>query len=236
MSETNQSPLPRVAVVEDMPTLRDLIVDELCLRRCDVVGLDSAEALYRHMSVHRLDVVVLDIGLPGESGLEVASHLKQLASVGIVMLTGQGGAQIMAEGIRGGADIFLTKPVDYDLLSAAVFNLHRRLSGQAVDKAAEPGPTKTWSLVDGGWTLRSPELKDVTLNAAERAILLTLFERPGTPLSRDRLIEALTDEPAEFDPHRLEVLVHRLRAKARSALSIALPLRAVRGMGYVLTL
>lgn len=227
--------MPRVAVVEDMAELRELIVGELSLRSCEVVGLESAEALYRHMSVHKLDIVVLDIGLPGENGLDVASYLKQLSSIGIIMLTGQLGRHVMAEGIRGGADSFLTKPVDYDVLSAAVFNLYRRLFGQAMAGGGALGPTGTWSLVDGGWTLRSPHLKAVTLNASERAILLELFAKSGTPLSRDLLINALTDEPAEFDPHRLEVLIHRLRTKVRSSLSASLPLRSIRGMGYVLT-
>lgn len=235
MSDTSQGSVPRVAVVEDMTELLNLLVGELRLRRCEVVGLDSAEALYRHMSVHKLDIVVLDIGLPGENGLDVASHLKQLSSVGIIMLTGQRGKQVMAEGMRGGADIFLTKPVDYDILSAAVFNLHRRLSEHVVGKGLDPEPTEKWSLVGGGWTLRSPESGVMTLNASERTILLKLFAQPGTPLSRESLIEALTDDPTEFDPHRLEVLIHRLRMKARSTLSAALPLRSVRGIGYVLT-
>jgi two-component system, OmpR family, response regulator PhoP len=227
--------MPRVAVVEDMAELRELIVDELSLRSCQVVGLESAEALYRHMSVHKLDIVVLDIGLPGENGLEVASYLKQLSSVGIIMLTGQLGRQVLVDGIRGGADTFLTKPVDYDVLSAAVFSLHRRLSGHALAGESILGSGGTWSLVDGGWTLRSPQLKTVTLNASERAILLELFAKSETPISRDLLINALTDEPAEFDPHRLEVLIHRLRTKVRSSLSASLPLRSIRGMGYVLT-
>lgn len=223
---------PRVAVVEDEDELRGLIVDELCERGCCVVGLASAEALYRHMSVHALDIVVLDIGLPGENGFGVAAHLRQLASVGIIMLTARGGRKVMAQGLMEGADLFLIKPVDYDVLAAAVFNLHRRLATH--DAPAKREPARGWALADGGWTLRGPDSRALALSAAERTVLMRLFEQPGVPVSRNALIEALTDEPWDFDPHRLDVLMHRLRGRAGSVFAEPLPLRVVRGTGYLL--
>jgi len=227
---------PRAAVVEDLPELRDLMVEELRMRGCEAVGFESAEALYRYMSVSRLDVIVLDIGLPGENGLDVAAHLRQLSSVGIIVLTGQGGKHLMAQVLKGGADMFLTKPVDYDALSLAVFNLHRRLADQAPpERPRTVEADATWSLADGGWTLLGPGATRLTLNAAERSVLAMLFAQPGTPMPRDGLIEALTDEPEDYDPHRLEVLIHRLRTKAKSAFPDPLPLRSVRGVGYIFT-
>ena len=226
-------PSPRVAVVEDEDELRGLIVEELSERGYDVVGLASAEALYRHMSVQALDIVVLDIGLPGESGLGVASHLRQLASVGIILLTGRGGKKLMAQSFAVGADLFLTKPVDYDVLAVAVANLHRRLA-PAINGAPSHGPRAlAWSLSDAGWTLHGPDARTLALSEAERTILARLLEQPGTPVSRTALIDVLTDQPWDFDPHRLDVLVHRLRGKVNSRFSQPLPLRAVRGIGYV---
>ena len=226
-------PSPRVAVVEDEDELRGLIVEELSERGCEVVGLASAEALYRHMSVQALDIVVLDIGLPGESGLEAASHLRQLASVGIILLTGRGGKKLMAKSLAMGADLFLTKPIDYDVLALAVANLHRRLAPAMNGAALDDQDAPTWSLSDAGWTLHGPDARTLALSEAERTILARLLEQPGMPVSRTALIEVLTDQPWDFDPHRLDVLVHRLRGKVSSRFSQPLPLRAVRGVGYV---
>lgn len=226
-------PSPRIAVVEDEDELRALIVGELTERGYDVVGLASAEALYRHMSVQALDIVVLDIGLPGESGLGAASHLRQLDSVGIILLTGRGGRKLMAQSLAMGADLFLTKPIDYDVLAVAVANLYRRLAPATNDASPDDPRAPTWSLSDAGWTLHGPGAATLALSEAERTLLARLLQQPGTPVSRAELIDALTDQPWDFDPHRLDVLVHRLRGKVNSRFSQPLPLRAVRGMGYV---
>ncbi|MEL1265733.1 response regulator transcription factor [Pseudoxanthomonas putridarboris] len=236
MSEPNfhLSP-PRVVVVEDEDELRELVVDDLRARGYAVVGLPSAEALYRHMSVHALDIVVLDIGLPGENGFGVAAHLRQLARVGIIMLTARGGGSAMAQGLAEGADLFLTKPVDYDVLAVAIANLHRRLAAGELPPGGQSEPARAWSLSDNGWTLHGPDTRTLALSEAERTILVKLFEQPGEPIARTLLIEALTDQPWDFDPHRLDMLVHRLRARAGSVFAQPLPLRAIRGTGYVLT-
>lgn len=239
MIEPSASPIqPRIAVVEDENELRELIVDELNARGCNAVGLASAEALYRHMCVHALDIVVLDVGLPGEDGFAVASHLRQLTSVGIIMLTGRGGKEIVVQGLAEGADLFLVKPVDYDVLAAAVGNLHRRLAAQSSlpPSRRRGSPAHKWALSSGGWTLYGPDSKALALGSAERTVLMRLFERPGMPISRDELIEALTDQPWEFDPHRLDVLIHRLRGRVGNVFPEPLPLRAVRGVGYMLKL
>jgi two-component system response regulator PhoP len=226
---------PRVAVVEDDEELRALIVGELSERGYDVVGLPSAEALYRHMSVQTLDILVLDIGLPGESGLGVASHLRRLDSVGVILLTGRGGKKLVAQSFAMGADLFLTKPIDYDVLAAAVANLYRRLAPATNDPPLEEQVVPGWSLSDAGWTLHGPDARTLALSEAERILLARLLEQPGVPVSRTDLIQRLTDQPWDFDPHRLDVLVHRLRGKVNSHFSQPLPLRAVRGVGYVFT-
>lgn len=82
--------------------------------------------------------------------------------------------------------------------------------------------------------MRSPSGAELTLTAAERAFLRPLFAAPGKPVHRDRLIRGMTDAPWDFNPHRLDVLVHRLRARVEAATGEALPVRAVRGVGYLL--
>lgn len=224
----------RIAVVEDDPELRAIIVDELRHEGAQVFGFGSAEALYRHLLGTACELVVLDVGLPGEDGYSVARYLRQIVPhAGIVMLTGRGANTDMARGLTQGADLYLVKPLDVELLIAALANLRRRLQ-PAVAPMAATTTAQDWRISDDGWTLFSPELRALALTEAERGLLKALFAQRGAPVDRDTLIAAVTDAPWDFDPHRLEVLVHRLRTRVTAATAATLPLRAVRGQGYLL--
>ena len=230
-----KSAVVRVVLVEDDEELRGLLLADLAARGLQAVGLPSAERLYRHLAVQSCDVVVLDIGLPGEDGYSVTAHLRQLSSVGIILLTARGGAAEMRRGMKHGADLFLTKPVDYDVLASGIVNLHARLSRQAVQSVdIQAKPLMNWSLGADDWTLRGPQDLQLPLLEAERAFLQPLFARPGQAVPREELIAALTDQPWDYDPHRLEVLLHRLRGRVKARFDCVLPVRAVRGKGYLL--
>lgn len=225
-----------VWVVEDDPELRDLLLDDLAWRGATVRGLGSAEALYRALLSGRCDIVVLDVGLPGEDGYAVASHLRASASTGIVMLTGRGDARDMALGLTQGADLYLVKPPDMDVLAAGLHSLRRRLpSAPLAAPAAAPAATVRWQLSDDGWTLHAPSATTLALTVMERGVLQLLFGAAGAAVTREQLIANITDTPWDFDPHRLDVLVHRLRTRVRSATGVELPIRALRGQGYLLT-
>lgn len=232
--QATRSELDQIAVVEDDDEFRELMVSDLSSRGFAVAGLESAEALYRYLSIKRCHIVVLDVGLPGEDGYSVARHLRQRSSVGIIMLTGRGDAGDMARGFDTGADLYLIKPVDLDVLASAVMSLQRRLASA---KVSTPGKNANgnWALVASGWTLSPPHGEEIALAEAERAFLQPLFANPGQPVARETLIGELTDQPWEFDPHRLEVLVHRLRTRVKAATGLTLPIRAVRGAGYLFT-
>ncbi|HVJ38166.1 MAG TPA: response regulator transcription factor [Stenotrophomonas sp.] len=238
MSEVSLHGL-RVAVVEDDAELATLIVDELHLVGARAQALPSAEALYRQLLAHAFDLVVLDVGLPGEDGYAVAAHLRAAApQVGIVMLTGRAAGTDMARGLLQGADLYLVKPLDMPLLTAALASVWRRLEPPVPMDA--PAPTAAnalgqWQLSADAWTLHAPDARALSLSAPERAVLVELFARRGEPVSRAALIAAISPKASTaFDPHRLEVLVHRLRARVESVCGRKLPLRAVRGTGYLL--
>jgi DNA-binding response OmpR family regulator len=223
----------RIAVVEDDAELCAIIVDELRHEGAQVLGFGSAESLYRHLLGHPCDLVVLDVGLPGEDGYSVAHYLRQIVpQAGIVMLTGRGATTDMTRGLVQGADVYLVKPLDVELLIAALANLRRRL--QPPPASPHEATASDWRLSDDCWTLFSPGLRQLALTEAERGLLKALFSQRGVPVGRDTLIAAVTNAPWDFDPHRLEVLVHRLRARVAAAAQAQLPLRAVRGQGYLL--
>lgn len=223
----------RIVVVEDDPDYRSLLQGDLSDRGFSVAAVPSAEALYRHMATQPCHIVVLDIGLPGEDGYSVAEHLQQTSAVRVLMLTGRESPKDMARGLNTGADMYLTKPIDLDVLAAAVGNLARRFEAVPVQNIEMLEPASGWALLADGWTLQAPNGRRVPLREQERAFLQRLLATPGEPVARETLIEALTPAPWSFDAHRVEVLVHRLRARVKAVAECEPPVRTVRGVGYV---
>lgn len=226
---SQEAPPLDVVLVEDDAELRDAILaPALAAAGCRVLGVGSAAELYRAIAGRTPDVLVLDIGLPGESGFEIARHLREHSDVGIVMLTTRTAAVDRVRGLDDGADAFLPKPVDVEVLCATVRSIGRRLRRHS--PAAQTG----WRLEADGWRLVAPDGTAVPLNAMERQLLRRLTLAPGAPVRREQVIAALADDLQTFDPHRLDVLMHRLRRKLADSGMPPLPLRTVRGVGYVL--
>ncbi len=221
---------PRVILVEDDVELRDaILVPGLQDAGFHVTAVGSAAQLYEGLRGGRFDIVVLDLGLPDVDGVEVLHHLRSTSSVGIALLTGRASDADRLLGLNAGADIYLAKPIEIDLLAATLHSLARRLK-------SSPVPERTWRLGTGGWHLFSPDDRRIELSGPERAILRRLFVNAGAPVLRSDLIGVLTDDAEGFDPHRLEMTMHRLRRKVAEASAVAFPLRTIRGKGYLLAL
>ncbi len=234
---TPQDSIARVAVVEDDPELRErILVPGLRLFGFDATGLDSAEALYRHVHVGAPDLVILDVGLPKEDGFTAARRLRALLGmrVGIVMLTGRVAGSDMVQGLGDGADLYLPKPFEIEVVAAALHSLLRRMQASGGSEASSPDDTG-WRLESDGWCLIAPTGKRLALTGAERQVIRVLADARGEPVTREALIGALTNDVASFDPHRLEMLIHRLRKKSESQTGEALPLRSARSTGYALS-
>lgn len=228
-------PLVSVAVLEDDALLReDILVPGLRAFGFRVSGAGTAGELYRLMLEQAFDLVVLDLGLPDESGLSVITHLRALfAGLGIVVLTGNRGRGDHVRALHGGADAFLRKPADPEILALTLRNLARRL--QPV--ASVPPPRPAWRLESDGWCLLAPDGRIMVLTALERRLMRCLDAQRGQAVEREALVSALEADTGEFDLHRLEMLIHRLRRKATRITAEqgpALPLLSSRGMGYLL--
>lgn len=226
------SPRCRLAIVEDDDELRDrIMVPALRAAGFDATGLANALQLYRTWTSSSFDLVLLDVGLPDDDGVEIARHLRGLSpSLGIVMYTGHGRTADRVRGLRAGVDAYVVKPADMDEVIETLRNVWARRGSR------DPSPARTggWSLDRQGWSLSTPSGATVTLNQSERQVMVVLAARPGEPVGREALIGVLTGAAGEFDPHRLDMLVYRLRRKVDQACGEALPLRAVRGVGYAL--
>ena len=225
-------PRPRLAIVEDDEELREkIMVPAMCAAGFDAIGLASALQLYRVWAGSPFDLVLLDVGLPDDDGIEIARHLRGLSpSLGIVMYTGYGRTADRVRGLRAGVDAYLVKPADMDEVIETLRNVWgRRGSPDPLQQSLSGG----WSLGRQGWALSTPSGIAITLNQAERQIMRMLAAAPNEPVSREVLITNLTSDVDGFDPHRLEMLIYRLRRKCLEMTGEALPLQAVRGVGYL---
>jgi two-component system response regulator PhoP len=223
----------KVAVLEDDEILREqILVPDLNRLGFDVEGFATSAALYRRMVGNTFQLLVMDIGLRDDDGFAVARHLRSTLPIGIVSLTARAGRDDRLRGLDEGIDAWLLKPVDIDVLAATLKSLGRRLR----ESSNDPTPLLPvgWRIPEGSWSLHAPNGESVLLNLQERRVLLRLLATPGQPATREQLIGDLAGLGADFDPHRLEMLVHRLRRKVAERLGEELPLRTVRGCGYVM--
>jgi DNA-binding response OmpR family regulator len=230
-SEVNDGSAPLcVLLLEDDALLRDrVLAPKLRQFGFEVMVAGRVAEMHGALSKRIPDIILLDVGLPDSNGFEVARKLRaERTQTGIVMLTGRSASADLVRGLSEGADAYLSKPVEIDVLVATLHSVARRLKPSAKIEGA------TWRLSNDEWFLLSPSGGKVKLSKTERLLLDTLMKQPNQVISRESLMASLTDDVAAFDPHRLDSLIHRLRRKVLAALGEPLPLDAVHGMGYVL--
>jgi DNA-binding response OmpR family regulator len=218
-----------VLVLEDDALLRDkILVPKLRQFGFDVISAGREAEMRDALARRSPDIVLLDVGLPDSNGFEVARKLRlERPQTGIVMLTGRSASTDLVRGLTEGADAYLSKPVEIDVLVATLYSVARRLKPPAQVDGGH------WHLSSDGWFLLSPANGKVKLSKAERRLLEALLKQPNEVFLREDLIAALTDDVIAFDPHRLDSLIHRLRRKVLTTLGEPLPLEAVHGTGYV---
>jgi len=220
------SPALRVVIVEDEPELLENLTIGLTSRGFRVYGATNGAELDRLLASQSVDVVILDIGLPGEDGITISKRLNQAhPEYGIIMLTARGTTEDKITGMHNGADNYLVKPVDFRELEAAILSLARRL-----EKPATPG----WSLNLAASSLQTPNGVNVSLTAQECMLLQLLLSNAGQNVSRSEILKTL-GQPDEISSYpRLEVMISRLRSKtAKADPASPLPLKARHSIGYI---
>jgi DNA-binding response OmpR family regulator len=218
-----------VLVVEDDPRLRRLLSRMLGVDRHVVEEApDGRTAIELARMADGLDAIILDIGLPDRSGLEVARELRSKGShVAILMLTARDAIDDRVRGLDAGADDYLVKPFAYEELSARLRALGRR----------SRSPTrKSVKLINGpivlNESLREVTVKDkpVLLSPREFSLLECFLRHPGQALSRDQLLDAAWPYGVAVTPNTVDAYVHLLREKLGPEGSARI--RTERGVGY----
>lgn len=210
-------PVPHVAIVDDDDILRDALVYYLEEHGYPVWSAESAEAFYKALHQREADIVLVDLTLPGEDGLSVINHLRKTSDRDDRVI-----------GLQQGADYYLVKPVDFVEIQAAISALWRRMCmDRPRQSAAEP-----WRIDSAQRRLYGPQGRYLPLSDQEYKLLCALLEQAGQVISKDRLHQVVFPEAMTLEPHRIEVILSRIRAKARQS-GMELPLRAIFGKGLV---
>lgn len=218
----------KLLVVEDEALLRHHLYTRLGEQGHVVDAVANAEeALYRASEYHH-DLAMIDLGLPGMSGLDLIREFRsQGKTFPILVLTARGNWQDKVEGLAAGADDYVVKPFQFEELEARLNALLRRSSGFA-QASIEAGPlvldiNRKQALVNG---------ESLQLTAFEYRILEYLMRHHQQVVAKERLIEQLYPDDDERDPNVIEVLVGRLRRKLEAAAAFK-PIDTVRGQGYI---
>jgi len=171
------------------------------------------------------ELLLLDLGLPRKSGLEILKTLRaKKNAIPVLILTARDAVADRVKGLDAGADDYLVKPFDLDELSARIRALIRRQAGRA-EPVISHGPIQLNPLTHEV----SLDGKPVKLSGREYALLFALLERPGVPLSCDRLEESLYGWGEEVESNTVEVYIFALRKKLGKSL-----IANVRGVGYLI--
>ncbi len=221
----------RILVVEDEPTLQQQVRSELEAQSYTVDSTgDGKEALYL-ATEYPYDAAIVDIGLPGLSGLDVIGRLRSRGShLPILVLTARARWQDKVQGLETGADDYLTKPFEMEELLARLKALLRRAAGVAQD-VLRCGPI-TLNLGAQKVTVDGAE---VELTSYEYRLLEHLVRERRRVLSKDELAAHLYPHDEERDSNVIEVLIGRLRRKLDPDGKLQ-PLETLRGRGYRFTL
>ena len=215
----------RILLVEDDPELGDGLAIGLRQAGFAVDWLRDGHAADLALRDESFDLVVLDLGLPRLSGMEVLKRARDRGqSLPILILTARDATGDKVSGLDAGADDYLVKPIDLDELSARIRALTRRSAGRAAPL-----------LVHGDLTV-DPAAHRVTLaeqaielSSREFSLLQMLLENAGRVLTRSQLEQSLYGWRDEPDSNALEVHIHHLRKKLGSDL-----IRTLRGVGYTI--
>lgn len=241
-----------IAVVDDETAITELLARYLSSHGFRTTSLQSGRALMETLPNDPPDLVLLDLGLPGEDGLAIARQLREHWRCGLVIITGRGDAIDKVVGLEIGADDYITKPFDLRELLARVRAVLRRVvpapaQGLAIDRfaadvaapAPEAGPEclgfDGWRLDLSARRLTDSQDHEVVLTAGEFDLLQIFAQNPGRVLSRDFLLSQTRGREAGPFDRTIDVQVGRLRKKLEPQAQTPQIIKSVRSAGYLFT-
>jgi DNA-binding response OmpR family regulator len=228
-----------VLVVDDDPSVRQMIADYLGDNEIAVTTLASGREIDEVMKRETIDLLVLDLRMPGENGMQIASNLRANSQLPIIMLTGVKDEADRVMGLELGADDYVTKPFSPRELLARIHALLRRSRAQ---QTVADGLQKVRVYRFAGFELNTrlrrlaaPGGGNVPLTNGEFNLLAAFLASPQRVLSRDQLLSLSRLHDAEVYDRSIDVQVGRLRKKIQAEAGSVELIRTERGAGYVFT-
>lgn len=220
--------MARVLVVDDDPTVREVVVSYLRAHRHDVAEAADGESALATLESWSADLVVLDLMLPGVDGLEVCRRLRRDSEVPIIMLTALGDEGDRVVGLEHGADDYVVKPFSPRELALRVDTVLRRAGeGPGLPDVVSDGDL----VIDGPRHVASLRGQPLVLTGREFDLLRFLVSRPGTAFSREQLLQEVWGW-SFGDSSTVTVHVRRLRQKIETDPTHPSRLVTVWGVGY----
>ena len=228
-----------IVVVDDQKEICEVVQQYLTSEGYRVSVAHDGAGMRRVMAQGAVDLVILDLMLPGEDGLTLARQLREESNVGIIILTGRGETVDRIIGLEMGADDYLPKPFHLRELLARVKSVLRRALARSDGQEKQAGHSKArfagWNLDLATRELVAPHGGEVRLTTGEFDLLAAFVRNANQVLSRDRLLDlARNREAGPFD-RTIDVQVGRLRRKLEPDPQRPTIIKTVRGTGYIFT-
>lgn len=232
-----------ILIVDDDRRIRDMLCRYLEQEGFAVTGVENGDAMRLHISGNRVDLVLLDLVLPGEDGLSLSRELRAKSEVPIIMVTGKGEPFDRVVGLEVGADDYITKPFHLREVLARIRSVLRRSGMQKQVVPEQQGDDGSdddervwfsgWQLDLLGRTLLAPDNSSVPLTTGEFNLLSAFVKRPNRPLNRDQLMDLTKSRDWSPYDRSIDTQIGRLRKKLEADPKDPQLIKTVRGVGYV---
>lgn len=229
---------PRIAIVEDDHDLMQSYQDYLHAAGYKVWGVASAEAFYKQVLLSPVDVLILDVNLPGEDGISVAERLRAVPQLAVIIVSARNTLDDRLRGLKAGADRYLVKPIDFSELVATIETIGRRPLAAPVSLPqlnTQSLARGIWHLHKKDWQLIDPNGQVIVLNQYELALLNLLSEAKGEVVSKKEIVTKIIGSRVQNGRERLDVILHRFRVKSVQIFGQAIPIKTVLNVGYAFT-
>ncbi len=232
-----------ILIVDDDRRIREMLAEYLTDEGFAVSLAENGQQMRAEMAAAEVDLILLDLKIPGEDGLTLLRALRRQSSVPVIMVTGKGEMLDRIVGLEVGADDYIAKPFHLrEVLARIRAVLRRSVPASEPDAEASDAVMKSGRLAFAGWTLdpRRRELRDargaeVELTTGEFNLLLAFLQSPNRPLNRDQLMDKLRGQDWSPFDRSIDTQVGRLRKKIEADPKNPSLIKTVRGIGYVFT-
>lgn len=224
-----------ILIVEDDPQLRVLLGRRLQEHGFKTMPAQSAPEAWKVLSEVPVDLVLLDVMLPGTSGLDICRTIRRDSTVSIIILSARTDETDRVLGLELGADDYVPKPFSTKELIARIRAVLRRREPDWLQPQSQQGLLRFagWTLDLRKHELTSPKGARVELSGAEYGLLVVLLDNPQRVIGRERLLELSRTRLGESSDRSIDVLVSRLRRKFSQDEGGAALIRTMRGTGYM---